>query len=257
MKKILTYIAVVIALATAVFATFSFNPDNLLRRGQKTMGLEDIKEKIAVTGHPAGEDIPRISSVEEFAELSFGTDYVTLQPLSIVPTGVWHLKPWVSSYFQTRHKGKTIGTPKRKPELITSKWNIHMDYNQYYLLELTDGAYILAEIPKPDADAIKRGKTVTLPIGEKRTFRMPEELSEVCEEKGAYTEGIFFAFDEEWYKSIDVFMVLLRLGVGVAVFFAVGVCLIMLIDKAAAKIIAAVLISFFMGGCGMANGKIS
>ena len=108
-----------------------------------------------------------------------------------------------------------------------------MDYNQYYLLELTDGSYILAEIPEPDADAIKRGRTVTLPIGEKRAFRMSEELSKVCEENGAYTKGIFFAFDEEWYESIDIFMVLLRLGVGITVFFAVGVCLLMLIDKAA------------------------
>ncbi len=233
MKKMLTYIAVVVAAAAAVFAAFGYNPDSLLRRGQKTMGLKDIKEGIAVTGHPAGEDIPRILSAEEFDKLSFGTDYVTLQPVSIVPTGVWHLKPWVSTYFQERYKGRTVGAPKRKPELITSKLNIHMDYNQYYLLELTDGSYILAEIPEPDADAIKRGKIVTLPIGEKRTFRMSEELSKVCEENGAYTKGIFFAFDEEWYESIDIFMVLLRLGVGITVFFAVGVCLLMLIDKVA------------------------
>ncbi len=235
MKKTLTYLAVLAAIAAAVFVAFHFYPDSLLRRGRETMEMSDIKAGREVTGYPAGEDIPRISSVEEFDRLSFGTDYATVQPVSILPTGVWHLKSWVSPYFQKRYKGRKVGEPERKDEYLTSKINIHMDYNQYYLLELSDGAYILAEIPEPDAAAIKRGKAVTLPIGEKRTFHMTEKLRQVCEENGAYEEGVFFAFDEEWYESIDIFMVLSRLGAGIIVFFAVGVCLLLLIDKAAGR----------------------
>ena len=33
MKKMLTYIAVVVAAAAAAFAAFGYNPDSLLRRG--------------------------------------------------------------------------------------------------------------------------------------------------------------------------------------------------------------------------------
>ncbi len=231
MKKILSYIAVVIAIAAAAFVAFHFNPDSLLRGKQEEMGMGDIKAGKKVTGHPAGKDIPHISSVKEFDKLYTGTDHVTLQPVSIVPTGVWHLKSWVKPYSQRRYKGRATGAPRKKPEVIVSKLDIHMDYNPYYLLELQDGNYIIAEIPEPDADAVRKGKKVTLPIGEKRTFGMTESLRKICEEYHADTSGVFFAFDEEWYQSIDLFMVLSRIGVGVVVFFGVGVCLLLLIDK--------------------------
>ncbi len=231
MKKILSYISLILAMIAAVFAAFRLNPDGLLRGKQEVMGLKDIEAGKDVTGHPAGEGIPCISSVAEFDQLFSGTDHVTMKPVSIVPTGVWHIKSWVNPYSQRRYKGRAVGAKKKKPEVIVSKLEIHMDYNQYYLLELEDGKYIPAEIPEPDADAIKKGKDVTLPIGEKRTFSMTEHLRQICGKYGAYTDGVFFAFDEEWYDSMELFMVLMRLGLGAVVFLAMGICFILLWDK--------------------------
>lgn len=236
MKKLLTYLCVILAIIAAAAAAFGFNPDALVRGKQEAMGQKDIEAGKDVTGHPAEDDIPRILSIEDFDALYTGTDHVTIQPVSIKPTGVWHLKSWVDPYAQRRYKGRAVGAKKRKAEVIVSKLGIHMDYNQYYLLQLEDGAYILAEIPEPDADALKRGKSVTLPIGEKRTFGMTETLSQVCEKYDAYTDGVFYAFDEEWYKSIDLFMVLTRIGVGTVVFFAVGICLLLILDKFSASV---------------------
>lgn len=234
MRKMLPYLAVLLALAAAAFAVSRFHPDGLLRGGQEPMGQSDVEAGKAVTGHPAGTDIPRIASAEEFARLSVG-DYVTLQPVSAVPAGVWHLKSWVSPDTRRRYKGRASGAPKKKPELVESGFALPLDYDPYYLLELRDGSYILAEIPEPDADAIRRGREVTLPIGEKRTVRGTEKLRAVCEVYGADPGSVFFAFDEAWYQSHSLPLLLMQIGVGVLVFFVTGVCLLLLMEKAAER----------------------
>ena len=56
------------------------------------------------------------------------------------------------------------------------------NYNPYYLLELPDHTYILAQIPQTEADAIVKGESVTLPIGQKvgMTDTAWSHLAAVC-----------------------------------------------------------------------------
>lgn len=88
------------------------------------------------------------------------------------------------------------------------------NYNPYYLLELPDHTYILAQIPQTEADAIAKGESVTLPIGQKvgMTDTVWSHLAAVCGEYGADTDGVFYAFDNEWQEEHHTSLLLLRFG---------------------------------------------
>lgn len=79
-----------------------------------------------------------------------------------------------------------IAKGRRKASVITSSFNIHDDYHQYYLLELADGTFSLMQIPQNDVFALERGNKVLLPIGRKANVLSTARkyLSEICEKNG-------------------------------------------------------------------------
>lgn len=235
--KLILGISIAIALGPAAWVYFNWNPENLLWLKEETVTMADIEQKgrEACIGFPAGEDIPRLNGEEDMKttlEPAF-----TAEPVDIEYTGAFELKSWVEPYTYNRtRKGRRYGAPKQKPRFLQYKkpngiFQNHADYLPFYLLKFSDGSYILAQIPKRYAKAIRKGEEVTLPVGKKVSKAIPKSLNDLCEEYGVYTGGVYYAFNDEWQEKHEFTVFLLRMIVVLAVFFGIAVSLVLAGDK--------------------------
>lgn len=229
-EKIILYLGTILALAAALVLFFKWNPEDLLKKTQTPITLKDIEKNKAVsyTGSLAGDDIPRLSGAEDFENLLYDVDFATAEPVELIPTGVYSLKPWVSPYAaHKRNRGRRSG--KRKAEVIQSGFDLHEDYNPYYIIKLPDGSYILAQIPSGKAAAIKKGKSITLPIGQKTgmTDTARSYLKEICETYHVSMDGVFYAFDNQWYEDHYFTLFIVRFVFAAVVFFVLAVGFVM------------------------------
>ena len=165
-KTIIPAASVLLSLVCASLLFLNWNPETLFRQEETPVTMSDIEQDGTedFTGSATGEDIPRLTIAADFSEMISGLDYATAEPVGIVPTGVYSLKPWVSHYNTHIYKGRTT-TGSRRAEVSTSGLDIWGNYNPYYLLELPDHTYILAQIPQTEADAIARMKASPFPSG--------------------------------------------------------------------------------------------
>lgn len=163
---IIAYTGTIFALVIAALFFFRWNPEVLLRKAQTPVTMDMIEQNTIknFAGAVAGEDILRLSGAADFENMVFDADYATAEAVDVIPTGVYSLKPWAEPYTNRRVNGR-IAKGKRKASVITSSFNMHDDYHQYYLLELADGTFIVAQIPQNDVFALERGNKVLLPIG--------------------------------------------------------------------------------------------
>mgnify|MGYP000501855719 CR=1 FL=1 len=124
---------------------------------EQPVTLSDIEQNLTTdfNGFPAGEDIPRLTSAEDFSEIIYLSDYVTAEPVGIVETGISSLKPWEDQYYTQRVKGRATGRQIRQPEITSSGLDLLGSYQPYYLLELPDHTYIVAQIPPQTAKRVK------------------------------------------------------------------------------------------------------
>lgn len=228
-KIIIPTVSSLLSLVCAALLFLNWNPEALFRQEETPVTVSDIEQGGTedFTGSVAGADIPRLTSAADFSEILYDLDYVTAEPVGIVPTGVYSLKPWVSHYNTHTYKGRTT-TGSRRAEVSTSGLaglDILGNYNQYYLLELPDHTYILAQIPEKEADAIAKGESVTLPIGQKvgMTDTARNHLAAVCGEYGADMDGVFYAFDNEWQGEHHTTLLLLRFGAAALLWFVLAV----------------------------------
>ena len=225
-KTIIPAASVLLSLVCASLLFLNWNLEALFRQEETPVTRNDIEQGGAedFTGSAAGEDIPRLTGAADFSEMISGLDYATAEPVGIVPTGVYSLKPWVSHYNTHTYKGRT-STGSRRAEVSTSGLDIGGSYNPYYLLELPDHTYILAQIPQTEADAIARGESVTLPIGQKAgmTDAARRHLAAFCGEYGADMDGVFYAFDNEWQEEHHTTLLLLRFGAAALLWFVLAV----------------------------------
>lgn len=219
---IITTISILLALMCAFQLFFNCNLEALLQQEKMPVTMSDISQVCAENfiGSVAGEDIPRLTSAEEFSKI-LSTNYVTAEPIGIVPTGVYSLKAWGSHFNTHVYNGRT-SKQNRRAEVRRSGFAVQEHYNQYYLLELPDHSYILAQVPQTVATALAKGKSITLPIGQKvgmlDTAR--NYLSSICEEYKADMDGVLYTFDNEWQEEHDFTLFMLRFGVA-AVFWLV------------------------------------
>lgn len=224
-EKIFLYIGILLALAAAVWFYYKWSPESLLRKKETPIVMTNISQDGAdsFTGLPAGEDIPRLSGKVDFENMD-STSYVTAEPVGILPTGVYSLKTWVSPYISRTVNGRTTKTGKRKAEVIRSKLDIQEDYNQYYLLALPDHSYILAQISKSEAAAIRRGKHVTLPIGKKKALSSTARnyLMNICTEYDVSMDGVLYTFDDAWYEEHKYQLFFIRFGVSIVIFLVLA-----------------------------------
>jgi len=233
-KNLIPAVSVLLSLVCASLLFLKWNPEALFKQEETPVTMNDIEQGGTqdFTGSAAGEDIPRLTGAADFSEILYDLDYVTAEPVGIVPTGVYSLKPWVSHYNTHTYKGRTT-TGSRRAEVSTSSLDIWGNYNQYYLLELPDHTYILAQIPQTEADTIAKGESVTLPIGQKvgMTDIARSRLAAVCEEYGADLDGVFYAFDNEWQEEHHTTLLLLRFGAAVLLWFVLAVGLTLAGEK--------------------------
>lgn len=228
-SKMVSVFAAIIGLAAGFYVFLNLYPEDWIKEEEKEVTLSRIQERDGsdYTGHRAAKDIPRVSGKEAFEDL-LPLDAVTVEPTDIVATGVYHLKAWADPY-----RGRA-GTARhrRKKEVIKGP-DLLGDYNQYYLVQCSDKSYILAQIPERYVKAMKKGEKITLPIGQKQALPQQAKtyLSDICQQYDASVDGVLYTFDDEWYKEHSFSILLIRIGAGAAVFFVVGVVLLLLGDK--------------------------
>lgn len=229
-ETVVNVVCVLIGLVAAWFVFQNLHPENWMSKPTDEITLEDTKgaQTEDVAGHPAGDDIPRISSKEEFDELSSGGgEFVTIEPTGIVETGYSGLKPWADPHKKSRRGGQ-----KLRDKVMESGWDYEGVYLPYYLLECADGSYILAQIPDSCANAIKKGESVTLPIGYKKSSAViNKSLEAVCAKYDTTSASVFYCYDEVWYEEHETVIFIIRIAAAVIILFAISVVLILLCGK--------------------------
>ena len=236
MKRI-TIIAtgsVLISLAFAILFFVNWNAEIFFNFPKIPITLREIQQNPGTSfiGFSAGEDIPRLVGAEDFIEINFEIEYVTAEPVNIIATGVSSLKPWVSHYSTNTYKGRST-TKRPLKEIRTSGLDLLGNYLPYYLLELPNRTYILAQFPEKFVKEIKKGEHITLPIGQKvgMTDMTRKYLSNICREYEVDMSGVFYAFDNQWQGEHHTTLLLLRLGVASILWFVLAVSLIFVGEK--------------------------
>lgn len=227
-ETVINVICVIIGLVAAYFVFQNLHPENWMSTSKDTITLQDIDDKLPeeFVGHAAGDDIPRISGQEEFEGL-YSTDYVTIEPTGIVETGLVGLKPWADPYKSSRRGGK-----KLRDKVMEAGWDYEGVYIPYYLLECPDGTYILAQLPDSYVKAIKKGESVTLPVGYKKSSAVKyKSLEKICEKYDASSVEVFYCFDEVWYEKNDTMIFIIRIAAAVITLFVLGIVLILACGK--------------------------
>lgn len=233
MKKVakaVEFIVVILALVVGVYVGKTIGVESILRKGLEPVTLAKTEEGLPeeCVGRPAADDIPRVENMADWDE-AWDYDYITIEPKNIVGTGIGVRYPWVSIYNRSRRGGQ-----RRKADVINTKFDIFNEYGEYYLVQLPDDSYVLAEVSLEEARKIKAGKSVALPVGRKQNAdsRVLPNIQNICEEYGvADMEKIFYCIDDQWNQNNNFKVLMIRLAVGAVVVLALGTILIMVVDK--------------------------
>lgn len=230
-KKTVDVVSVIIALVIAVYAARNVGVEYLLRGTEEpvTLSMAEATYVEAVTGLPAAEDIPRIENQEQW-EKQWETSGVTIEPTDIISTGVGSRHPWVPEY---RHRTTRRTRSRSVPPVSNMKWDLLDEYAEYYILQLPDTSYVLAQMPPEDAKKLKIGKAVTLPIGRKTQVpsRAQDVLEELCAEYGVSADCAFYCINDEWNESHELLMLFVRFVLGAIVCLVVAVNLMTVLYK--------------------------
>ncbi len=216
----------------AAFLFFQrFQPETFMKKAGEPVGMEDIEADTAksYTGKTAGEDIPRIASAGAFEGIT-GGEYVTAVPVSVTETGIYSLKPWVDPYDITKgrtSRGRTYSTGRKAPEVTDMLTADAEYYREYYLIELEDSSFILAQFSASYRKEIEKGEQVTLPIGLKKTNSdaAKSALEGICEEYHADNTYTLYMADDEWDQDNYFTVFIVRFGVSALVFFVIAILL--------------------------------
>ena len=219
--KGLEFVVVIVALVVGVYVGKTISVESILRKGLEPVTLAKTEEGLPeeCVGRPAADDIPRVENMADWDE-AWDYDYITIEPKNIVGTGIGVRYPWVSIYNRSRRGGQ-----RRKADVINTKFDIFNEYGEYYLVQLPDDSYVLAEVSLEEARKIKAGKSVALPVGRKQNAdsRVLPNIQNICEEYGvADMEKIFYCIDDQWNQNNNFKVLMIRLAVGAVVVLALG-----------------------------------
>ncbi|MGN6714337.1 hypothetical protein [Anaerocolumna jejuensis] len=234
---ILPLITVAVCLVLAFFLFAKLNPEGWIKKEGKPVKLADIPagDNGAYTGKTAGEDVPKLSGSKELEDM-IGTQYESAIPKKVIKTGVYSLKPWLNPYEITNgrnNSGRIYRTGRKAAEATDSAILAVSDYIEYYLIQLPDDTYILAQFSDTYRKAIERGETVTLPLGiQKNTGKEARSyLKEICGKYGASTDYVLYAVDNEWNNEHEFTLFIIRFGISAVVFFILSFAILMAADK--------------------------
>lgn len=228
--KFLEYVFVIAALIIAVLVAKNLSVESMLRGKQEPVTLAMSKELLlnGSVGMPAGDDIPRIEDAQTWDD-TWTTSPVTIEPLDIIPTGYGTRHPWVSAYSTGRR-----GRVKSRPVVSSETLDILDEYGEYYLVELPDGFYILAQMSADDARKVKSGKSTSLPIGKKDSANgnVVHNISDLCEKYNVVdTDYLYYCINDEWNESHSILVQIIRIAAGILTALVLGTIFITVIDK--------------------------
>lgn len=228
--KFFEYASVIVALIIAVLVTKNLGIESMMRSKEEPVTLAMTEDGLPedFIGMPAADDIPRIEDAQAWED-AWQTSYITIEPLSIIPTGYGTRHPWVSAYTNAGRRGG----PRKRAEVTNMTFDILDEYGEYFLVELPDGSYILAQISEDDARKLKSGKQIALPIGRKSPVdsRILSSISDLCDEYDVNTENVFYCINDAWKESHELTLLLIRIGVAILTAIVLGTIFITIIDK--------------------------
>lgn len=235
MEKLKTWISVIIGIAVALFVFTNFSLEGYLwdKEKEDVVTAKDLEEKTcdALVGRPAAEDVKQIASKAEFDKMTNSAETGVITPKSIISTGVYNLGRWCDKYSKSRKRA----TKRKKAEVLTSTFlaRIWGEYYQYYLIQLEDDRYILAQMSDCVAREVEKGESVRLPVGYKIGFsqKAKNELTEICQEYGADTQYVFYTIDDTWQKEQSFILLISRIAVAFVTLFAVSAIVMFLLGK--------------------------
>ncbi len=228
-KKALEFIVVVIALVIGVLTAKSLSIESMLRGKEEAVTLAMTEEGIAedYVGLPAADDIPRIEDAQMWED-TWQTSCVTVEPTDIIPTGIGVRNTWVSAYTSSRRGGQ-----RYRADVSQMAWDVFGEYGEYFLIQLPDQSYILAQMSADDAKKIKSGKETVLPIGRKAGVHRQAlpQIEDLCREYDANTEGLFYCINDRWNESHDLLVQIVRIGSAFLIAIVLGTILITVVGK--------------------------
>ena len=230
LAKALEFIAVVAALVCGVLVGRNIGVESILRGKEEPVTLAMTEDGLQddFVGLPAGNDIPRVTSAEEW-DNTWASSCVTIEPVSVISTGIGARYSWVPAYTNASRRGGA----RKKAEVTRMALDVLGEYGEYFILQLPDQSYILAQISKDDARKLKAGKAVTLPVGKKGGVhrQVLANITDLCEEYNVNTEGVFYCINDKWNESHHIMLQLIRIGIALGTTLVLGTILIMIVDK--------------------------
>lgn len=228
--KFLEFIAVIAAIIVGILVEENLNIESILRGNEEPVTLSMTEKGLPeeYIGMPAADDIPRIEDAQTWED-TWQTSYITVEPIGIVSTGFGVRHPWVPAYTTASRRRRA----RRRADVTRTVFDIFDEYGEYYLIQLPDESYILAQMSEDNAQKLKAGKKITLPIGRKGAVHMQilPEIESICQEYGANTEGVFYCINDAWNEGHSTIMTFIRIAVIAVITFVLGAVLIMVIDK--------------------------
>lgn len=228
--KILEYVAVIAAILISVVVSGIIPYEAMLKgkEGPVTLAMAENGLPEDYIGKPAGDDIPRIEDAASWED-TWQTSYVTIEPIGIISTGFGSRHPWVSAYTNASRRGGA----RRRADVTRTVLDVLDEYGEYYILQLPDESYILAQMSASDARKIKSGKEITLPVGRKSSAhsQVLANIASLCEKYDVNTDGVFYCVDDQWNEGHSTMLLFIRIGVIIVMTIVISVILIMLIDK--------------------------
>ena len=87
--KTLEGASVIVALIVGVFLMNTIGVESILRGKEEPVTLAMTEDGLQedFVGRPAGDDIPRVTNIEEWDD-TWASSCVTIEPLSVIPTGI-------------------------------------------------------------------------------------------------------------------------------------------------------------------------
>ena len=227
--KFLEFVVVIAALAVGVLVSRNLPIESLLRGKEEAVTLQMTENGLQedYVGMPAADDIPRIEDAEGWED-TWQTSCVTVEPMEVISTGVGARHPWVDAYTRTRRGGQ-----RYRPDVSSMALDVLDEYGEYFLIQLPDKSYILAQISTDDARALKAGKKITLPIGKKAGVYQQalRELEDICQKYDVNTDGVFYCINDKWNEEHEFIVQLLRIGSVFLIALVLGGFLIAVVDK--------------------------
>lgn len=228
---------IIMSLMIAFLVYSGIDPEKFIKPDGEPVTLAQIAadRQKSYAGKTAGTDIPRLAGSSDFAEMTQST-YVTAEPQEIVSTGIYSLNPWVDPYEITKMRnssGRMVRTGRKAPEVTDNAIEAAEYYQEYHLIQLSDGTYILAQFSGAYQEKLKQGENVMLPIGVKKanSTAAREYLEEICQQYGADSSFTLYMIDDEWQEEHEFIFFIMKFGIAAVVFLVLAVGLLIIAEK--------------------------